>query len=978
MTNNIKTIMNIIDYLKNNKINYIAGKLKVSDGKKEFIPYNNNNNYSYWVNNCSSLFKQEQQIINNIQDTNNFISKYDDEYNNIIIDTNEWVQLDIDIKDDDEYNKLSANSKTLYNNLLTTYPYYKSATKKYGVHILIGKKSDLGSKSITKIFDNNESICEYSNYKNNEECKKMKDEYAWIEVFCGTPAWCYNFTNCVIQNYKQYKKTTTKEKAVKLFKDIFKKEFIKNPFEKKEKKVVDPNNVSYNNNNNNNNNFDFHIEVLKLMDKNEYLNNCEIFRRVISAIVDKGDEVKNCLKELGKSSPHYDKNTYDNYFENLYVKESNKSKYYNFGVCVNLVKDKNALRKIFVKKNRHGDVDNLTLANEYMKINENNIYIVKNGANDFDIYLYNEKLQRWFFQSKNKEQFEGLIRQFILKYVSEIRLHLNDKLEMIINELKQYDDEDPVKSDLEKDKKNIEYKIKSCEKKLLQVKENNNDIQNIIKMIQSEKRTNEYSSPNNFDKEIHLLPFNNCVYNLRTFEKEPHKRENYISLYIDYKLPDWNTELEEEVYNEYLNDFTTFYDGLFNSEYKEVQDDLTFILMMGLVGRPIRPFPVFNGKGSNGKSVLFNIFGLVLTDTYYHTLSGNEIRTELSGNQPNPNFSELDKKRFCVFREVGEGTEINCGTMKQLGEDSIKARALYSNSTSIINMCNYVIMTNDKPKIIQDGIDKSIVSRIKDIYLPNTFMNEEEYKKEVNKYKNKKEPLPEYIKLKDGKYENTKTEFMNENMKLGMLYYLIEKMKEFEKKYGNIVDNSHKYCLSKTTEKLSKKYLEDENIYLSYINEYIQIDIYNNDDIQNIDIYKKHKLDYIPLNTLYLEFKNSRMIDDILDGKKKMKALEKKTFMKAIKAMPQLEGYVKTQITRGGEKLTGSQAGGFYLNNCYFKWDYINEGEKNLFKATYDKPNNQNDMISDSEEEDEIENKINNIIDSDNEVETNSSDSDSD
>jgi len=112
--------------------------------------------------------------------------------------------------------------------------------------------------------------------------------------------------------------------------------------------------------------------------------------------------------------------------------------------------------------------------------------------------------------------------------------------------------------------------------------------------------------------------------------------------------------------------------------------------------------------------------------------------------------------------------------------------------------------------------------------------------------------------------------------------------------------------------------------------------------------------------------------------KKKMKALEKKTFMKAIKAMPQLEGYVKTQITRGGEKLTGSQAGGFYLNNCYFKWDYINEGEKNLFKATYDKPNNQNDMISDSEEEDEIENKINNIIDSDNEVETNSSDSDSD
>ena len=36
----------IINYLDDNKINYIAGKLNVSDGKKQFIPYNNNNNYN--------------------------------------------------------------------------------------------------------------------------------------------------------------------------------------------------------------------------------------------------------------------------------------------------------------------------------------------------------------------------------------------------------------------------------------------------------------------------------------------------------------------------------------------------------------------------------------------------------------------------------------------------------------------------------------------------------------------------------------------------------------------------------------------------------------------------------------------------------------------------------------------------------------------------------------------------------------------
>ena len=99
------------------------------------------------------------------------------------------------------------------------------------------------------------------------------------------------------------------------------------------------------------------------------------------------------------------------------------------------------------------------------------------------------------------------------------------------------------------------------------------------------------------------------------------------------------------------------------------------------------------------------------------------------------------------------------------------------------------------------------------------------------------------------------------------------------------------------------------------------------------------------------------MVDDILDIKKKMKTIEKKTFIKAIKSMPQLEGYIKTQITRGGEKLLGNQGGGFYLNNCYFKWEHLNPADLKLINSNDDEPCNLTNIISDDEEECENENE---------------------
>ena len=143
---------NIIDYLKKTDkykscINFVYGK---TDKDKGFI-HLPNNDYGNDINQAKKLFEKNQDYIEKTMKLNMDLYDLGCDYNTAFIDTNEYLQLDCDIKDDEEYSKLSQEGLNLLNKLITTYPYYKSATKKYGYHFIIGRISDITNKKIAEV-----------------------------------------------------------------------------------------------------------------------------------------------------------------------------------------------------------------------------------------------------------------------------------------------------------------------------------------------------------------------------------------------------------------------------------------------------------------------------------------------------------------------------------------------------------------------------------------------------------------------------------------------------------------------------------------------------------------------------------------------------------------------------------------------------------------------------------------------------------
>ncbi len=105
MPNNIKnTTMKIVEYLKNNLINFVLGK---TDKDKGFIPIWGNSQYANDINKAKILFEKNQKYIEKTMKLNMSLYEMGQDYNTTFIDTNEWLQLDCDIKNDEEYEKLT-------------------------------------------------------------------------------------------------------------------------------------------------------------------------------------------------------------------------------------------------------------------------------------------------------------------------------------------------------------------------------------------------------------------------------------------------------------------------------------------------------------------------------------------------------------------------------------------------------------------------------------------------------------------------------------------------------------------------------------------------------------------------------------------------------------------------------------------------------------------------------------------------------
>ena len=149
------------------------------------------------------------------------------------------------------------------------------------------------------------------------------------------------------------------------------------------------------------------------------------------------------------------------------------------------------------------------------------------------------------------------------------------------------------------------------------------------------------------------------------------------------------------------------------------------ILATGLCGVALEKFILFNGGGRNGKGVMDDLF-LCALGLQLGLQGNNALLTEKRRSGANPEYANLHKKRFVVFREPSIRQKFENSLVKELtGGGSFSARGLYQSNTNKQLHMTCVVECNKKP-LFTETPEVADVERVIDILFRNTFTAEKQ------------------------------------------------------------------------------------------------------------------------------------------------------------------------------------------------------------------------------------------------------------
>ena len=203
------------------------------------------------------------------------------------------------------------------------------------------------------------------------------------------------------------------------------------------------------------------------------------------------------------------------------------------------------------------------------------------------------------------------------------------------------------------------------------------------------------------DSNVHLIGFNNGVYDLNNHIFRKGKYDDYISLstkndyiqfsnnipYIEEIIGFFNQILpNEQVKNYFLQALSTCLSG-------ETKEEKLYIL---------------TGCGSNGKSLTMDLMYLALGDYYMSCPITIITRKRGCSNETLPEKVRMKGKRCGVFQEIDDGEKLNVGVMKEFtGGDKILVRYLFKGATDMIEIkqqMKYFLTCNLLPLIKDNDI----------------------------------------------------------------------------------------------------------------------------------------------------------------------------------------------------------------------------------------------------------------------------------
>lgn len=241
-----------------------------------------------------------------------------------------------------------------------------------------------------------------------------------------------------------------------------------------------------------------------------------------------------------------------------------------------------------------------------------------------------------------------------------------------------------------------------------------------------------------FDMNRDLL---GCANGVWDFDKEvfrPCKFDDYITMNTNHVFRPMSVGLKsmdkdgvESVVEEVNEDDEAelkFWEDNLNQIFPDegLCDLMKYIFSLGLTGKRLDKFILFNGRGGNGKGAMDETMEYMLGD-YYCDVSPSicqENQKNISSSNANPALVNLDKKRFCVARELKPELPLCTTVIKRLtGSDSFSARPLYGEMQTVHNHGIMIAEVNDRPRCDSNPMT-AMGRRWIDIYFKAVFTSE--------------------------------------------------------------------------------------------------------------------------------------------------------------------------------------------------------------------------------------------------------------
>ena len=195
------------------------------------------------------------------------------------------------------------------------------------------------------------------------------------------------------------------------------------------------------------------------------------------------------------------------------------------------------------------------------------------------------------------------------------------------------------------------------------------------------------------DENIHLIGFNNGIYDLKNNLFRSGRPEDYLSM---------NTNIDYKEYNESdkgVKEVLNFFEDI--QPEKEMREYLLLKLSSLLEGiQRDQKFEIWTGGGGNGKSCILKL----LNDSFgdYGTYLPITLLTKPRGNssQASPEVAHTKGKRCAIFQEPENDDKIHVGHMKNLtGGDKIMARGLFKDPIEFYPQFKTILACNKLPDI---------------------------------------------------------------------------------------------------------------------------------------------------------------------------------------------------------------------------------------------------------------------------------------